>query len=83
MDLSVRAFRTVQAALSGPQASDKRKESARKGGLRGGLCRSQLLSSSRKSEIAKRPAMQGGDRSARPIQPPYRTLHEVKQSRIG
>jgi hypothetical protein len=52
MDLNVRAFRTVQAALADPSASDKRRESARKGGLRGGPSRAKSLSSKRKIEIA-------------------------------
>lgn len=54
MDLNVRAFRTVQAALAEPAASDKRKEAARKGGLRGGPSRAQSISPKRRKEIAVR-----------------------------
>jgi hypothetical protein len=55
MDLNVRAFRTVQAALVDPAApANKRSESARKGGLRGGPSRAKSLSSKRRTEIAKK-----------------------------
>jgi hypothetical protein len=53
VDLNVRAFRTVQAALVEPTASNKRSESARKGGLRGGVSRAKLISPERRIEIAK------------------------------
>jgi hypothetical protein len=52
MDLNVRAFRTVQAALSEPESADKRKEAARKGGRAGGRARAKVLSQSRRREIA-------------------------------
>jgi hypothetical protein len=52
MDLNVRAFRTVQAALSEPVLPDKHKESSRKGGKRGGVSRALVLSSKRRKEIA-------------------------------
>ncbi|HEX3892616.1 MAG TPA: hypothetical protein VHW46_08590 [Terracidiphilus sp.] len=54
MDLNVRAFRTVQAALTDPAASDKRRESARKGGLKGGPSRAKTMSAKRRTEIAKK-----------------------------
>jgi len=54
MDLNKRAFRTVQAALSEPTASDKRKEAARKGGLVGGPSRARSISAKRRTEIAKK-----------------------------
>jgi len=54
MDLNVRAFRTVQAALSEPIASDQRRESARKGGLVGGPSRARSISANRRSEIARK-----------------------------
>jgi hypothetical protein len=54
MDLNVRAFRTVQAALAEPAAPDKRRQSARKGGLVGGPSRAKTLSPARRTEIAKR-----------------------------
>lgn len=53
MDLNVRAFRTVQAALEQPVAPDKWKESARKGGLLGGPSRAKAMSAQRRKEIAK------------------------------
>jgi hypothetical protein len=53
MDINVRAFRTVQAALSEPAEPDKRKEAARKGGLLGGRSRARSMSAARRSEIAK------------------------------
>jgi hypothetical protein len=52
MDLNVRAFRTVQAALSEPTVPDERKESSRKGGLRGGPSRARTISAERRKEIA-------------------------------
>ena len=53
MDLNVRAFRTVQAALAEPAGPDKRKEAARKGGLLGGPSRARSITAKRRSEIAK------------------------------
>lgn len=52
MDVNVRAFRVVQAALSDPVTPDKRKESARKGGLVGGPSRARSISADRRREIA-------------------------------
>ena len=52
MDLNVRAFRTVQAALAEPAEPDKRKEAARKGGLLGGPSRARSVSAKRRREIA-------------------------------
>lgn len=57
MDLNVRAFRTVQAALSEPVLPDKRKVSSRKGGLRGGPSRAKSMSPQRRAEIAKQASM--------------------------
>lgn len=57
MDLNVRAFRVVQAALSERTMLDKRKESARKGGLAGGQSRAKSISAVRRSEIAKKASM--------------------------
>jgi hypothetical protein len=54
MDLNVRAFRTAQAATSEPTEPNKRKESARKGGLAGGPSRAKTISAARRSEIAKK-----------------------------
>jgi hypothetical protein len=54
MDLNVRAFRVVQAALSEPTAPDKRKESSRKGGQLGGPSRAKSISARRRTEIAKK-----------------------------
>jgi len=53
MDLNVRAFRTVQAALAEPAEPDKRKEAARKGGLLGGPSRARSISAKRRREIAE------------------------------
>jgi hypothetical protein len=53
MDLNVRAFRVVQAAISEPTPTDKRKESSRKGGLSGGPSRARLISGERRTEIAR------------------------------
>jgi len=53
MDLNVRAFRTVQAALEELSPSTKsRKEASRRGGIVGGRSRSSTLSAARKREIA-------------------------------
>jgi hypothetical protein len=52
MDLNVRAFRTVQAALAEPAEPDKRKAASRKGGLHGGLSRARSISAKRRKEIA-------------------------------
>jgi len=54
MDLNVRAFRTVQAALSEQTAPDKRKESSRKGGQLGGPLRAKSISAQRRTEIARK-----------------------------
>jgi hypothetical protein len=53
MDLNVRAFRTVQAALTEPIAPNKRKIAARKGGLLGGPSRARAISAKRRKEIAR------------------------------
>jgi len=53
MDVNVRAFRVVQAAITGDQQADPRKESARKGGLVGGPSRARSISAERRREIAK------------------------------
>jgi len=56
MDLNVRAFRTVQAALSenkdSPTATAK-KAAARKGGLVGGPSRAKSITAERRREIAR------------------------------
>jgi hypothetical protein len=54
MDLNVRAFRVVQAAFAEPAMPDKRKESARKGGLLGGPSRARSITAERRAEIAKK-----------------------------
>lgn len=54
MDVNVRAFRVVQAAISEKHEPDARKESARRGGLVGGPLRAQSLSRERRVAIAKR-----------------------------
>jgi len=54
MDLNVRAFRTVQAALSEPSLPNKRKESSRRGGLAGGPARAKTLGAERRREIAQK-----------------------------
>ena len=65
MDLNVRAFRTVQAALAEPVVPDKRKESARKGGLLGGPSRARSISATRRKEIAKLASAARWDAEAR------------------
>lgn len=57
MDLNVRAFRTAQAALSEPTEPDKRKESARRGGLSGGRARADSMTARQRSEIAKQASL--------------------------
>jgi hypothetical protein len=56
MDLNVRAFRVVQAAISDchENAVDAKKASARKGGLIGGPSRARSVSAIRRTEIAKK-----------------------------
>jgi hypothetical protein len=55
MDLNVRAFRTVQAAINGPSAPpDAKKLSSRKGGLNGGPARARSIGKNRRVEIAKK-----------------------------
>lgn len=54
MDLNVRAFRTVQAALSDSVLPDKRKAASRKGGQRGGPSRAKLISAEQRSAIARK-----------------------------
>jgi hypothetical protein len=57
MDLNVRAFRTVQAALSVPNTPNKRRESSRKGGLLGGKARADSVSPDRRKEIARKASL--------------------------
>lgn len=52
MDLNVRAFRTVQAALAEQMPVNKRKQSSRKGGLQGGPARAKSITPQRRKEIA-------------------------------
>jgi hypothetical protein len=54
MDLNVRAFRTVQAALAEPIPPNKRKAASSKGGLKGGPARAKSVSSIRRKEIARK-----------------------------
>ena len=52
MDLNVRAFRTVEAALSESVLPDKRKAASSKGGQRGGPSRAKSIDAKRRKEIA-------------------------------
>ena len=55
MDLNVRAFRTVHAALDEhPTEVETKKTASRKGGLIGGRARAASISAERRVEIAKR-----------------------------
>jgi len=55
MDLNVRAFRTVQAALEDhPTEEDSKRAAARKGGLIGGPARATSMSPERRTEIARK-----------------------------
>lgn len=56
MDMNVRAFRVVQAAIAEDteNSTDRRKEAARKGGLAGGPSRARSISRERRIEIAKK-----------------------------
>jgi hypothetical protein len=54
MDVNVRAFRVVQAALSERKEPDARKAAASKGGLVGGPSRARSISRERRVEIAKK-----------------------------
>jgi hypothetical protein len=54
MDINVRAFRTVQAALAEPEAPNRHRDSARKGGLRGGPSRAKALTRAQRIAIAKK-----------------------------
>ena len=55
MDLNVRAFRTVQAAINGPSTPpDAKKVSSQKGGIKGGRARALSISPERRVEIAKK-----------------------------
>jgi hypothetical protein len=54
MDLNVRAFRTVQAALSESVLPNRRKASSSKGGLKGGPARAKSISAARRAEIARK-----------------------------
>jgi hypothetical protein len=54
MDMNVRAFRTVQAALEDhPTEENTKKAAARKGGLAGGPSRARSISAERRREIAR------------------------------
>lgn len=54
MDVNVRAFRTVQAALSESILPSRRKTSSSKGGLKGGPARAKAMSAARRKEIARK-----------------------------
>jgi hypothetical protein len=56
MDLNVRAFRVVQAALSdaSPTTETAKKAASRKGGLLGGAARARALTAKRRVEIARK-----------------------------
>lgn len=55
MDVNVRAYRVVQAALGeAPSAPNPKKDAARKGGLRGGPSRAKSISRERRVEIARK-----------------------------
>jgi hypothetical protein len=54
MDVNVRAFRVVQAAISEREEPDPRIVSARKGGLIGGPSRARSISAERRREIAQK-----------------------------
>jgi hypothetical protein len=53
MDINVRAFRTVQAALSEKTEEEPKRAASRKGGLIGGRARARSVSRERRIEIAK------------------------------
>lgn len=56
MDLNVRAFRVVQAAISEHTENteiESKKAAARKGGLAGGPSRARSMSAKRRREIAR------------------------------
>jgi hypothetical protein len=55
MDLNVRAFRTVQAALNEHSTErDTKKAASRRGGLAGGPARAASISAERRLEIARK-----------------------------
>jgi hypothetical protein len=55
MDLNVRAFRTVQEALSDKtDVAVAKRAASRKGGLAGGRSRAKSISAERRLEIAKK-----------------------------
>lgn len=54
MDVNVRAFRTVHAAISRDSASNPKQEASRQGGLKGGPSRARVLSRERRVEIARK-----------------------------
>jgi hypothetical protein len=56
MDLNVRAFRTVQEALSEhpTTAEDTKRAASRRGGLVGGPARASSITAARRTEIAKK-----------------------------
>ena len=55
MDLNVRAFRIVQEAIKETDsAAEKKRESSRRGGLKGGRARATSVSRERRIEIAKK-----------------------------
>jgi hypothetical protein len=54
MELDVRAFRTIQAALSETVSRDKRMEPSLKGRLAGGSARAKVVNPERRLGIAKK-----------------------------
>ena len=54
VDLNVQAFRLVNEATTGTASTKARKAAARKGGLKGGPARANVLDSDRRREIARK-----------------------------
>jgi hypothetical protein len=54
VDVNVRAFRVVQAAINEKAPVSKKKEASRQGGLKGGPARARSISRERRVEIAKK-----------------------------
>ncbi len=52
VDINVRAFRVVQAALNGPSEPNPKREASKRGGQVGGRARARAIDATRRKEIA-------------------------------
>ena len=66
MDVNVRAYRLVQQAIEGPVPISAKKETARKGVLKGGPARAKAITPERRTEIARKASVARWNKSMPP-----------------